>query len=187
MSKVLKESILKKIFKLNVSKSTILAFNKEIDKIISSKYQMMDKLKLLKSTVNSENNSLSKVKKVIAQHTKEIKTAIREVKQTKTDKIKEHLSNIPTGFINAQNALSKVIGLINGNIKVKQIKAYYKRKEMAAIMIRKKMTRMEIKDLTNKISKIMKNHNINGEIGCSIMYENMYIYRLRKTNTVMVI
>ena len=75
MSKVLKNNIMKTLEKLNVGQKTLDSFNIEIDKIIKSNYQMINRLNMLKSSINENNNTLTKVRAEIASNKKEIKTS----------------------------------------------------------------------------------------------------------------
>ena len=155
MSKVLKNNIMKTLEKLNVGQKTLDSFNNEIDKIISSKYQMINRLNMLKSSINENNNTLTKVRAVIASNKKEVKTAKNIIMRHTKNKISDHLSNVLTSFKNqpknnAKNALSKALSLIKGNFHVKELKVYYKRKGIVAINLIKKMTRLEIKELGDK-------------------------------------
>ena len=143
MSKVLKNNIMKLLEKLNVPKKALDSFNNEIDKIISSKYQMIDRLNMLKSSINENNNTLTKVRAIIASNKKELKSTKNIIMRHKQNKINDHLSNVPTSFKNqpknnAKNALSKALTLIKGNFRVKELKVYYKRKGIVAINLIKK-------------------------------------------------
>lgn len=180
MSEIIKNSINKKLMKLSVSKSSLTAFNKEIDKIIASKYQVSDKLKKLKSSISTDNKTITKCKKSIADDNREIKNAIKIVKETKNNVIDEHLKNVPTSFvnkdsINGRNALMKVLSHIpTKDMKLKQFPVFYKKKGIVSIKVKKVMTREQIKKLGNQISKTMKDHGIIGEIGIAMRYSNMW-------------
>ena len=179
MSKVLKNNIMKTLEKLNVGQKTLDSFNIEIDKIIKSNYQMINRLNMLKSSINENNNTLTKVRAVIASNKKEVKSTKNIIMRHTKNKIDDHLSNVPTSFKNepknnAKNALSKALTLIKGNFHVKEIKVYYKRKGIVAINLIKKMTRLEIKELGDKLSQNFKKYNIKGEIGIAILYKNMW-------------
>ena len=47
MSKVIKNSIIKKLEKMKASKTTISAFTKQIDIIIDEQYRLMERLNLI--------------------------------------------------------------------------------------------------------------------------------------------
>ena len=131
------------------------------------------------SSINENNNTLTKVRAVIASNKKEVKSTKNIIMRHTKNKIDDHLSNVPTSFKNepknnAKNALSKALTLIKGNFRVKELKVYYKRKGIVAINLIKKMTRLEITLLGNKLSKNFKKYNIKGEIGIAILYKNMW-------------
>ena len=56
------------------------------------------------------------------------------------------------------------------NLNIVQLKVNYKKKGIVAISINNRMKREEIKNLGYTISKIMKNHNIKGDMGIAMKY-----------------
>ena len=175
MSKILKNKIEKQLKSLNVSNKTQLAFAKEIDKIISNKYQMMDKLNQIKNAISVNSKTISAVRKIIASNKKDIRDDKKESKDVALQNINRHLANVKTGFENkARSALSKVIKSIKGIREVKQLKINYKTKDIVAIKVDKNMSRKQIQDLGDEISKSMKSHRVDGSIGIAIKYQNQW-------------
>ena len=130
MSKVIKNSIIKKLEKMKASKTTINAFTKQIDTIISQKYRLMERLNLIKNNISVENNNWTKLNSFLSTTKREVKT---EKKEAKKNNINNHLVNIPTSFNlksneNNKKAFNKILTLIKGKITVSQLKVNYKKK-----------------------------------------------------------
>jgi chromosome segregation ATPase len=156
-----------KLRKFDANQATINAFVKESQKILNSNYKVYDKLKELKQSITRDTKTITGVKKVIATKKREVRQERQAATTTRQNVINENLSAITTGFEgNARKALEKVLTKL-GTLpsRVRQLPIYYKNKHMAAIKIDKRMTRQQIKDLGNNLSKIMAKNKIKGSIG----------------------
>ena len=142
MSINLKTIINNKLQKNNISESSLLVFNINLDMIVNSKYKVNDRLKEINKLTSSNNNTWSKINKILNNITREIKQNNNQIKKDKQNIINAHLERVPTSFknkiddktnkqVNGENALRKVLSIIKGKVKVDQLKVNYKKKELS--------------------------------------------------------
>ena len=174
MSKILKNSILNKLKRTNASLISINTFTKKIDDIITSRYKMKDQLNIIKNYIDESHNTWNQVYKLISGKKREEKIVIKNNRIEHVEKINEYISNVKTSFQgSSKNAFTKVVELLKKNklnININQLKVNYKRKGIVSISIDNRMTRDQIKNLGYTISKIMKNHIIQGDMGIAMKY-----------------
>jgi hypothetical protein len=108
------ESISKKLEYLKVKSSrTINAYTKEANKIITSGYKVMDRLKQLNSSITPESKTFAQSKQVLVANKKEAKQVILTTKHSsKLDAVKTFNKN--------KNSFIKVLGVL-GKIPKKNI------------------------------------------------------------------
>ena len=178
MSKILKNSILNKLKRTNASLISINTFTKKIDDIITKRYKMKDQLNIIKNYIDEEHNTWNKVYQLISGKKREEKIVIKNNRIEHVEKINEYISNVKTSFQGAsKNGFTKVVELLKRqklNIHINQLKVNYKRRGIVSISINNRMTRQQIKNLGYTISKIMKNHNIQGDMGIAMKYSAMW-------------
>ena len=168
--------IMNKLIAHDSKQATINAFQKHIDKVISSQYKVIQKLKQIKNAITENTHSLTDVKSKIADQTRESKQARKRVQEQRqsiidrqVDAVKDLLSS------NTHKAVSAIMNKLKPvKPKLRELGLQYKSHDLIAIKIDKEITPRQTKYLGDLISKTLKRNNINGSLGVAVRLPNRW-------------
>ena len=154
-------SMVKKLEKYNAKSNTISAFRKESQKIIDSNYKIIDRLKQLNNTIGEKSTITTSRKQIITEKV-----------------VSKHSKNLISlsSFQDAKPTMAKVarsLSKFKKDVKFSNlpiIVPYKKDKNIVEFHIKRKLTKVEIEQLGNKISQQFFKDGQTGSMSIAIKY-----------------
>jgi hypothetical protein len=162
------DSMVRKLTRLNAKSRTINAFKVASQSIITSNYNVINRLKMLHASIAEEKPTMSTSKKTIKESVKEFKTQSNMRKYgSKIDQIK--------AFTNNRQALAGMMADLGkykkNKVVVQNLPITYKGRNMIQIKFSGSQTRSQIEAYGNKLSKRFERDGVNGIMSIALRYD----------------